>query len=487
MTRVTACYGPPGTGKTFFCVNEVRRYLATPESSPQRIVFVSFTRKAAYEARERVKQEFGLEDDDMPYFCTLHSLAYRMAGLSRFDVMTDFVWKQFAKETGYDIRRADHSSVEDGEFEGDDELLHIYNVSRAKMVSVEEEWRTGRYTRPLWQVSNFVSKLKLYKKKNNLVDFADFLDIAMSASPPAADIVIIDEAQDLTPHQWQFARHVAGDAARVILAGDDDQAIYEWNGADPRQMRRFKANVVVLPQSFRVPRSVQRFAKETIEQIRDRQPKEWRPREEEGVVSMLESLDDVPIDPSHGTWYLLARHRRALTALEHAARKNGVVYYKNGTWSNQHRSVRAVRAYMTLIRGRSVPFADAKLVSEFVPDMCAPLPGYHSLLYSDLSWPWGDAPPPPWWRALRRLSGEDIAYLRAITARGESLDDPGKVIINTVHAVKGGQADNVVLFGSTTKRIAIEQTINPDAETRVRYVGITRAKQNLYVLPGYFA
>lgn len=487
MTRVTACYGPPGTGKTFFCVNEVRRYLATPESSPQRIVFVSFTRKAAYEARERVKQEFGFEDDDMPYFCTLHSLAYRMAGLSRFDVMNDFTWKQFAKETGFDIRRTDHSSIDEGEFEGDDELLHIYNVARAKMISPEEEWQTGRYTRPLWQVRNFVSKLTLYKQRNGLVDFSDFLDIAMKASPPAADIVIIDEAQDLTPHQWLFARHIAGDAARVILAGDDDQAIYEWNGADPKQMRRFKANIVILPQSFRVPCAVQRFAKETIEQVRDRQYKEWRPREEEGTVSFLENLDDVSIEPSSGSWYLLARHRRALKALEQAARKSGVVYFKDGTWSNQHRSVRAVRSYLTLIRGRSVSFMDAKLVSEFIPDMSPPPAGYQTLVYSDLSWPWGAAPPLPWWQALRRMSGEDIAYLRGITARGESLDAPGKVVINTVHGVKGGQADNVVLFGPTTKRIQAEETINPDAETRVRYVGITRAKQNLYVLPGYFA
>ena len=52
-------------------------------------------------------------------------------------------------------------------------------------------------------------------------------------------VLIIDEAQDCTPLQWSVIYKLAQNARRIYLAGDDDQAIYEWNGADPRYFTRF--------------------------------------------------------------------------------------------------------------------------------------------------------------------------------------------------------------------------------------------------------
>ena len=50
---------------------------------------------------------------------------------------------------------------------------------------------------------------------------------------------MVDEAQDLTPLQWDMVVKIAKGVDRVYIAGDDDQAIYEWNGADVKHFSNF--------------------------------------------------------------------------------------------------------------------------------------------------------------------------------------------------------------------------------------------------------
>ena len=79
MTKELLFYGPPGTGKTQNISNLIR---ATIEEGipPERIACVSFTRKAASESRERVCKDWGLTENMLPYFQTLHSMAYHAGG-----------------------------------------------------------------------------------------------------------------------------------------------------------------------------------------------------------------------------------------------------------------------------------------------------------------------------------------------------------------------------------------------------------------------
>jgi len=74
-------FGPPGTGKTTTLINIVKDEIerGTP---PDRIAFVSFSRKAAEEAKNRASEKLGLEGDQMPWFRTLHSLAFQCLGLT---------------------------------------------------------------------------------------------------------------------------------------------------------------------------------------------------------------------------------------------------------------------------------------------------------------------------------------------------------------------------------------------------------------------
>ena len=77
--------GHPGTGKTTTLLNEVDNCLK--QTDPDKIGYFSFTQKAAYEARDRAMDKFNLSEDDLPYFRTLHSLAFRKLGIKKENVI----------------------------------------------------------------------------------------------------------------------------------------------------------------------------------------------------------------------------------------------------------------------------------------------------------------------------------------------------------------------------------------------------------------
>ena len=77
--------GPPGTGKTTFLLDTLEEELK--HTPPERIAFVSFTRKGAYEGVDRALKRFNLKKEDVPYFKTMHSICYHQLGLTRDQVI----------------------------------------------------------------------------------------------------------------------------------------------------------------------------------------------------------------------------------------------------------------------------------------------------------------------------------------------------------------------------------------------------------------
>ena len=80
---------------------------------------------------------------------------------------------------------------------------------------------------------------------------------------------------------------------------------------------------------------------------------------------------------------------------------------------------------------------------------------------------------------------EECLYIREMLSNGEKLSQDARVKLSTIHAAKGGEADNVLLILDNTKTIreSTERSEEKaDEENRVWYVGVTRTKQNLYIL-----
>jgi len=99
--------------------------------------------------------------------------------------------------------------------------------------------------------------LERFKKEKNLKDFTDLLeDFIEKEIPSSFEVLFIDEAQDLSLLQWEMVRHLWKYAKKTYIAGDDDQAIFKWAGADVDHFIALKEEVndiKVLDQSYRIP------------------------------------------------------------------------------------------------------------------------------------------------------------------------------------------------------------------------------------------
>lgn len=463
--------GPPGTGKTTTMLGIVEEALGRGVA-PERIAFLSFTRAAAQEAIDRAASRFDLPAERFRYFRTLHSLAYHLLQLRREEVMGADQWREFGRIHGYDFRtELFGEDAPAGAQDLGDKLAQCYQLSRARCWPIEAEWNAGRYDFPDWAAVRFVAQLRAYKSQHGLLDFADFLD-GLNAHLDV-DLMILDEAQDLTRQQWGLFDRLSAEAPDVYIAGDDDQAIFDWAGADVGCFLALKHAQTVLPKSHRLPRVIKTFADSIVSRIAHRFPKQWASREEEGRLSTIGSQH---VEVGDGSWLLLARTNGGLASLESFARDSGRVYYHRGRWSNDTPVARAILGWSRLGAGRRI---EARLWNDLTRFCDLRLrPGVGSVGRD------GVGPSEvlgleencaPWYAALR-LNPDAVAYHRALLRRGERLDGPGSVRLSTIHRAKGMEADNVVLLGKSGA--------DPysDSERRVWYVGATRARSMMYLV-----
>ena len=165
-------------------------------------------------------------------------------------------------------------------------------------------------------------ELDNYKESYHLKDFTDMIEKFIVAELcPKYDVVFIDEAQDLSPIQWKMFDVLKKNSKHVILAGDDDQAIYGWAGADVKRFQQEPAKEIVLPQSYRVPKLIQHIADNILSRIPDerRIKKEWEARDEEGSIYFGTSIEDVPLH--EGKWLVLARYNDKLIKLKPSSKR----------------------------------------------------------------------------------------------------------------------------------------------------------------------
>jgi DNA helicase-2/ATP-dependent DNA helicase PcrA len=474
--RVQIVLGPPGTGKTTTLLEMLSDYLKKG-GSPERVAFVSFSRRAIAEVIEKL----GRKPEEFPHFRTIHATAFHMLGLSRDDVVQQKQWSHFSELIGLPITSAGHEEpMWDGTI--GDKCLALHSLARARGTSLEMEWRRSMLPDlPLATVKWVVAEFERFKYVNALHDFHDMITKATGDLP--VDLLFVDEAQDTTPAQWAFLRSIAKRIEWVVIAGDDDQAIYGWSGADGDALRRFSGERMILPLSHRLPKTIKELADRIVKRIQVRVPKQFTERPgEPGTVEWR--TEPATLDLHDGkTWLMLARSNYQLDTYRDLARQQGVVYtLPNGEWSWTLPAVRAAKAYEAMRRGKLVPRAEVKAMGPFLP---APLPpslppqvGWSSLFTED-------SREFTWMEALPGIPTGDREYIRALRQGGESLTKPGRVRIGTVHSVKGAEADHVVLNTDISSRVAHGQRLDPDAEHRVQYVGVTRAKNQLTLLnPG---
>ena len=489
MPEINIILGPPGTGKTHNLLNLVEKELANG-TPPDRIAFVSFTTKATNEARDRAKAKFNLTDKDFPYFCTLHAFGKRQMGLTKSEVMDKRDYAEFSDKYGVDLRKISVDWEDNGAVSTDNKFLRDINKSKMQCMELQEYYNKSNLDYAWEELLWAFRSLEDYKQTYSKFDFTDMLTQYVAFGPtPALDVVIVDEAQDLTKLQWNMCEKIWQNAKRVYISGDDDQAIFRWAGADIEHLITMQGNVSVLNQSYRCPVEVHKVAHDIVTRINQRRNKEWNPRDVEGEVRFHAYPGGV--DMAEGNWLALATCGYMLGELEEDLRYQGLPYTINGKSPIKQDSIKAVSAWNRLNEHEQISYNDVSAIYANLKSGVGVQRGYkglktleegqvydvesltmhHGLLNAGI----------PWDVAFNTIGEADKSYIMSLEKHGGLGVEP-KINLSTIHMAKGGECDNVMLMTDLSRANKEEMEIDSDDTNRVFYVGATRAKQSLHII-----
>lgn len=525
MPEIGKVYGPPGTGKTTYLINKVEEEINNGVQ-PDEIIYTSFTRAAAYEARDRALSKFtGYVKSDFPWFSTIHSICFRLLGITRLDIFTGSQIKDFCREYGYQLSSENQEPTE----EADSDMPHMVLATTADYFEHFISWmrnQMARFSDAVYYYKSlpgipddfneqslllYIHRRNDYKAQKHLVDFTDMIEMSLGQGvyPSGTKVLISDEYQDLSRLLARLMDYWGTRMERVYMAGDPYQAIYQFMAADPTIFIKAKAGTsVVLKQSYRCSPQVHAVSRKLVSRFATRYTDDdFSPTHNPGFVSrqVPEAIDWPHLNGSvfyiHRTNWLVSQAYKQLV-------EEGVPFMTlRGRKSPiQSTKARAINTVMRLADGREVTLGDVVKALEFIPSkgkkgenlqMGAKTkmkemakdskalevkssdlislgftPQFMKVLTKEL------AP-----RALHLEKEEQEYFIRLISRFGYGvLNAEPKVVLATIHGVKGKEADTVILNCNLTHRTYDSFIFDPEPEHRLFYVGVTRARTCLMLI-----
>ncbi|WP_262174789.1 UvrD-helicase domain-containing protein [Haloarcula laminariae] len=349
-TEVVRLFGGPGSGKTTALLDRVEELLEDETVDFRDVLVVSYTRAAAAEIRERLAERLDVTPRALQgNVCTMHAKAYELLDLSRGDVVGESDKEEFCDQFGIDFedeyegsrRRSARSTTLGNKIIATSQWLQRTRRDVADWYDVPFKWddeevrlppeiddnaQTGNKYTPTWptdddrvDVPEAIRGWRTYKGDNDVIGFADMLErVAQRSLLPNVDYLIIDEFQDITTLQYDVYEEWKPHMERVLIAGDDDQVVYAWQGADPDLLLEETVTTdEILPNSYRLPSRILNVVNREVRHIEKRQEKDLNPRKEGGRVeavrnpSMFDLARNVigTVDQSDETVMVLFRAR----------------------------------------------------------------------------------------------------------------------------------------------------------------------------------
>jgi len=357
-----------GTGKTRVLVHRIAR-LVERGIEPWAILAVTFTNKAAAEMRGRLREILG-EVADRMWIGTFHATCAKLlrkhghaVGLTKSFVIFDDddqmkLVEKLLKETGLDDQISARTVLS--------------RIDRAKNRGVDPvSVKTGAF-------DDVIEKIyPLYQQqltKENAVDFNDLLlkvlylfddDETAKYLRVRFRHVLVDEFQDTNLVQYDLVRQLAEATRNLTVVGDDDQSIYAWRGAEPRNLLDFDrdfpdAKVIKLEQNYRSTQTILDAANGIIRKNRDRHDKQLWTEQGAGEPIELYTAGD-----ERGEAYFVAQSiRRALDDGPFSPKEIAILYRTNAQSRVLEEHLRAARVPAKVVGAQS--FFERKEVKDVI-------------------------------------------------------------------------------------------------------------------------
>ena len=527
-------FGPPGTGKTTNLSRQVRR--AAERFGEGSVLVTSFSKAAAAELAGR---DLPIPPDRIG---TLHSHCWRALGGPKIAEANVDEWNR--EHPSLQITPVKKQNKLDGEesIVGDDDTASekdgdglLQQLGRFRgMMMPQAAWTTA--------LREFAGLWTSYKESFGLLDFTDLIEHALTdtwTAPGNPSVIFADEAQDLNRMQLTLIRRWGEHAHHFILSADDDQTIFSWCGATPEAVLDPPIpdeNVIVLKQSYRVPRAVHAEANTLIHKVSRRQDKEYLPRDFEGSV---ERVKDCWKSPEYFILRNTEEHLKRGQSVMFLApcsymlapyiavlRKSGIPFHNpyrrsSGAWnplartqpgSSSNRLLALLAPHPVMgENAREWTFGDVNLWCQWLTSQgilkhgakkqIAAAPEHSPVTIQDLdklfspgaldtmlaAFEGAYTDLMEWWRVRvvdTHRGRLDFPVKIAATRGPNSLVQEPLVTVGTIHSVKGGEADAVFLVPdlSAAGSAAYQRDgATKDAVIRLFYVGLTRARESVYI------
>jgi superfamily I DNA/RNA helicase len=461
-----------GCGKTTSLMEELSEMLK--EYNPDEIAFVSFSRKASAEVRNRAEL-LGMDysPDSFPYFRTLHALCYMLNDYSSKgkSIISKADAEIFAKVTNMPF--SIHERVEGNrnkEVVGQ-LFFDLYALERS----------TGRepdyhLVFPRRRYEEFKELYELFKKQARVIDYHDCLSDYLKEGETIKKIKVafIDEAQDLTIQQWGVCFKAFAGAKHIRIAGDDWQSIFAFQGASPQMFIDVAetGKIVKLEESYRLPKAVAKLAEKIVQTIDNKIDKHClTKKEEEGEIKTFTEFEYLlPLIEADedDTWYLLLRLNFQIQRVAEILRSKMILFHYSESFCIPEKYLLKLKSFYKWSSELQSPSDTIEFCRknwiQVTEDGHWPLWWHTNLI------------PNPKLRETMRKYEERHGF----DAIWKAFTSKPRILITTVFKVKGGEADRVVVFTASSRKVEEGRIVDHDNEARVMYTSVTRAKKSVY-------
>jgi len=294
-----------GSGKTRVIVHRIAHLIQNHGVSPQAILGLTFTNKAAAEMRHRVESLIGPASRQVTLL-TFHSFCMQVL---RKEIERLGYTRDFSLYDERDLQRLIGQLTREmlnheGELPSMAPTMAALAEASNKGISAKEALEENQTWHDSFSKDLYVrlhSTLRAY----NAVSFDTLITLTIrlfEEHPETLDryqeryrYLMIDEYQDTNPAQFRLAELLAGKYQNLCVVGDDDQSIYGWRGAEVKNILHFKADhIIKLEQNYRSTPSILEAANAVISRNQNRHDKKlWSDEKKSALIEIFNAPTDV--------------------------------------------------------------------------------------------------------------------------------------------------------------------------------------------------
>jgi DNA helicase-2/ATP-dependent DNA helicase PcrA len=328
-----------GSGKTRVITYRIA-YLISQGINAQNILAVTFTNKAAGEMKERVMKLLGDEKKVNLWIGTFHSICARILrreikhigfenNFSIYDSSDQIALiKEILKLLGMDEKMFNPRAISG-------------KISSAKNELIKPATFSSNYAHSFFE-EKVAEVYEIYEKelkKRNALDFDDLISKTIEVLDLHPEIlerykkmfqyILVDEYQDTNHSQYLLIKVLTNENNNICVVGDPDQSIYNFRGADIRNILNFEKDhpdtkIFKLEENYRSTKNILSCAQGLIEKNKQRKKKEiWTNNETGEMVTAFQAFNQI----EEGE-YIVSEIRNILRKDKEATLNDVVVFYR---------------------------------------------------------------------------------------------------------------------------------------------------------------